>query len=235
MSSGSKSKQSVRGAKPQVRGAKSHRPQVRPVRNVPVLPIVVGAILLALFVGLLIYGAINNKTSISTPPSVVGSTATIPCDHLEQTQIHYHTALQIMYQGSVVGLQAGTGIQGGEAAASCFYWLHVHASSPNVIHIESPSQDVFTLGDFIKVWDAFDNYNGKPRIHLDSTHVATFTLQPGDSVITYIDLGDGKGPTVYDGDPNKIVLKKHEVITIEITSAQFPAKTPPTFTFQNGL
>jgi hypothetical protein len=236
MSSGSKSKQSVRGAKPQVRGAKSRRAPVRSQSNVPVLPFVVGGILLALFIGLLIYGAINNKTSTgTTPPTVVGSTTSIPCDHLEQSTIHYHSALQIMYQGNVVNLPAGTGIQGGEAAAQCFYWLHVHASSPNVIHIESPSQDTFTLGDFMKVWDAFNAFNGKTRIKLDGTHVATFTLQPGESIVTYVDLNDGKGPKVYDGDPNKIQLKSHEVITIEITSSEFPAKTPPSFTFAQGL
>jgi hypothetical protein len=232
MSSGSRSKSSVRGAKPQVRGAKARRAPVRSQTSVPIMAIVVGGILLALFVGLLIYGAINSKNASGGPPAVAGSSATIKCDQLEQTQVHYHAALQIMYQGNVVNLPAGTGIQGGETAPQCFYWLHVHQSSPNVIHIESPAKDTFTLGDFIKVWDTFNNYNGKPAIKLDSTHVTTFTLQPGESIVTYVDLNDGKGPTVYEGDPNKIVLKSHETITIEITSSQFPTKTPPTINWK---
>jgi hypothetical protein len=38
---------------------------------------------------------------------------------------------------------------------------------------------------------------------------------------------------VYTGDPNAIVLKSHEVITLEITP---PAVTPPPpFTFASGL
>ncbi len=229
MSSGSKSKQSVRGAKPQVRGAKSRRAPVRSQSNVPVLPFVVGGILLALFIGLLIYGAINNKTSTSGPPAVVGSSATIKCDLLEQTQIHRHVVFQVMYQGSLLYAPAGTGIQGGETAPQCFYWLHVHASSPGVIHIESPAQDTFTLGDFIKVWSAFNRYNNSPvHIALDSTHVTSFTLAAGESIVTYVDINDGKGPQVYDGDPSKIVLKSHETITIEIVSPQFPATLPKT-------
>jgi hypothetical protein len=238
MSSGSKSKQSVRGAKPQVRGAKSRRAPVRSHSNVPVLPIVVGGILVALFVGLLIYGAINNKTSISTPPAVAGSSTRIPCDHLEQTQIHYHAVLQIIADGTVHPLPSGIGIQGGESAPSCFYWLHVHASSRNVIHIESPSQDVFTLGDFFKVWDAFSTYNGGQHQRLSSTQVSTLTVGPNQSMLVYIDLNDGKGPqlaTAVDlkySDPTKIVLKSHETITIEITP---PALTPlPTIDWKSS-
>ncbi len=229
MSSGSRSKQSVRGAKPQVRGAKARRAPVRNQSNVPIMAIVVGGILLALFVGLLIYGAINNKTT-GGPPSVAGSTATIPCDHLEQTQIHYHTALQIVADGIVHPLPSGIGIQRGETAPSCFYWLHVHASSHNIIHIESPSQDVFTLGDFFKVWDAFSRYNGGQHELLDSSHGSTLTVGANQSMVIYIDLNDGKGPklaTAVDPkyeDPTKIVLKAHETITIEITP---PALTPP--------
>src|SRR2546423_5416841 len=236
MSSDSRSKQRVRGAKTQVRGAKSksRRAPVKSQSDIPILAFVVGGILLALFIGLLIYGAINSKTATG-PPAAAGSTGGIPCDQGEKTQVHYHAALQIMYQGSVVNLKSGTGIQGGETTPQCFYWLHVHQSTPNVIHIESPAQDVFTLGDFFKVWDAFDGYNDKPRVKLDSTHVATFALQPGESIVTYIDLGDGKGPKVATGDPNNILLRSHEVITIEITSAQFPTKTPPAFTFPSGL
>src|SRR5438552_3511985 len=105
MSSPSRSKQVVRGAKTQVRGAKGkpRRPPVKPRSDVPILALVVGGILLALFVGLLIYGAINSKTATG-PPAAAGSTGSIPCDQGEKTQVHYHAALQIMYQGNIVNL-----------------------------------------------------------------------------------------------------------------------------------
>ena len=40
----------------------------------------------------------------------------------------------------------------------------------------------------------------------------------------YIDLDDGKGAQLFEGDPSTIVLKSHETITIEITP---PDVTPP--------
>ena len=43
-------------------------------------------------------------------------------------------------------------------------------------------------------------------------------------MLVYIDLGDGKGATLYTGDPSSIILKSHEIITIEITP---PTVTPP--------
>ena len=34
---------------------------------------------------------------------------------------------------------------------SCFYWLHTHTDE-GIMHIESPVQRTFTLGDFFAVW-----------------------------------------------------------------------------------
>src|ERR1700716_2869798 len=96
-----RSKQPIRGAKAQVRGGKkaARRPPVKSTTDVPILALVVGGVLLALFVGLIIYGAINNQKT--TIPSVHGSSGDIPCDHLEQTQIHYHSAIQIVSGGTL--------------------------------------------------------------------------------------------------------------------------------------
>jgi hypothetical protein len=227
--------QKVRGAKPPARGARAgRRAQVKSTTDVPILAIAVGGLLVVLFVGLLIYGAINNRTSTaSTPPVVAGSSGTIPCDRLERTQVHYHAALQIFSGGTPHPLPSGIGIQGGEGTATCFYWLHVHAAYKNVIHIESPSSHVFTLGDFFKVWDAFNTYNGGPHERLSAEQVSTLTVTSGQTVVVYVDLGDKKGPQLATNvdpsyaDPNKIVLKDHEVITIEITPP--PPVTPPAY------
>src|SRR6266550_8204460 len=61
--------------------------------GVPLLPIVVGSILAVLVIGLI--GAIvyYGRPQTSHPPTVAG----VPCDHLEQTQTHYHAGLQIVY------------------------------------------------------------------------------------------------------------------------------------------
>ena len=232
----SRSKQTIRDAKSPVRGARgksARRAPVKSTTDVPLMAIVVAAILLVLFAGLLVYGVINSHTSSGFPPTVHGSSADIPCDSLEHTQVHYHAALQILDGGTLHPIPSGIGIQGGETAPKCFYWLHVHGANQDVIHIESPASKTFTLGDFFKVWDAYSIYNGGPHEVLDATHVSTLTLGTGQQVVVYVDLQDGKGAQVWDGDPNTIVLKAHEVITVEITP---PAVTPPpAFTFTSGL
>jgi hypothetical protein len=229
----SRSKPTIRGAKTPVRGNKgkgSRRAPVKSATDVPILAIVVAGILLALFIGIFIYGAINNRPI--TQPVVHGSSGDIPCDALEHTQVHYHAALQIFQDGTSHPIEGGIGITGGETAPTCFYWLHVHSANPNVIHIESPATRTFTLGDFFKVWDAWSTNKGGLHEVLNSTQVGPTAVNTGQQVFVYVDLQDGKGPKLWDGDPNSIELKSHEVITVEIAGA---ATTPPAFTFTSGL
>jgi hypothetical protein len=204
------------------------RPKSGP--GVPILPIVVGSILAVLLVAMIVWIIYLGRPQPTTTPTVAG----IPCDHLEHTQVHYHAALQIVYKGVVTQLPGNTGIETDSAGnVTCYYWLHVHTNSPNVIHIESPATNTFTLGQFFAVWNSWSQANGQGPRKLDATHVASFTLGPEDKIVTYIDLGDGKGAQVTTQDPSAIVLKSHEVITIEITP---PAVTPPpSFTFPSGL
>jgi hypothetical protein len=213
------------------KSAKTARRQAaKPRRDqgTPLLPIVVGGILGVLTIAMIAFIVYLNRPG-PAPAKVSG----IPCDHLEQTQVHYHAALQIVYQGNVVNLPDNTGIQTDATGnVSCYYWLHTHGGEKNVIHIESPASDTFTLGQFVDVWNAWSLANGKDSQNLDATHVSTFPIGPSDKVVTYIDLGDGKGPTVYEGDPRAIPLKLHEVITIAINPAA--GYKPPTFTFPSG-
>jgi len=209
----------------------------RPVRpkagaGVPLLPVVMGVI-----VGLLTIGLIATIVYLQRPPTNLAPTvAGIPCDHLEHSTIHYHTAIQIMHGDTVTNMRDNTGIQMDSAGnITCYYWLHVHAAQKNIVHIESPSSLTFTVGQFFDVANQWSNANGYGSIKLDSTHVATFALQPGEKIVTYVDLNDGKGPTVYEGDPRSIQLKNHEVITIEVVPSGESATTPPSFTFPSGL
>jgi hypothetical protein len=197
-------------------------PKVKSGPDIPLLPVAVGAILVALAIGIFIYYFANNKSS--TPPVVAG----VPCDQLEHTQIHYHAALQIVHEGVLTPIPANIGIVTSSAGSvTCYYWLHVHAANPNVIHIESPANDTFTLGQFFSVWSTW----GGTTQPLDATHVSTFTLTPGEKLVVYVDANDGKGPQVFTGDPKAIVLKAHEVISLEITSGTPPA--PPAFNWNS--
>jgi hypothetical protein len=212
-------------------GKGGRRPPVKVKKrgDFPLLPVVVGAILVVFAIGVIIYAVANNKPAPG--PQTAGG---IPCDQLEHTQVHYHAALQIIYQGNVTHLPDNLGIVADSAGnVSCFYWLHVHAANKDTIHIESPASQTFTLGQFFSVWSAWSKLNNGPSVALDATHVATFTVTPDESLVVYIDKQDGKGPQPFTGNPSAIVLASHEVITIEITP---PAVTPPpSFTFASGL
>ena len=211
-------------------GKGGRRPPVKVKRgsDVPLLPIAVGGILLAFAIGVIIYSVVNNPKAAPGPAVAAG----IPCDHLEHSTVHYHAAVQIIYDGTVHPIPANIGITGDPASPTCYYWLHVHAANPNTIHIESPASDTFTLGQFFTVWSTWNKPQGLPDEPLDATHVSTFTLTPDQTLKVYIDLQDGKGPQPYTGDPKAIVLKAHEVISLVITP---PDTTPPAFTFASGL
>jgi hypothetical protein len=190
--------------------------------ELPLLPIAVGGILVVIAIVMVIIFVANSRAGSTT---VAHATAAgIPCDSGANSQVHYHAALQIIYQGTPVSLPSDAG-----RLSTCNYWLHVHAESPGVIHIESPKNRTFTLADFFAVWSAS---KGTPE-PLDSTHVAKFTLTPDQTLVVYVDHADKKGPQLYTGDPGKIVLAAHEVITLEITPPT--VDPPPTFIFQSGL
>jgi hypothetical protein len=202
-------------------GKGGRRPPVKVQRgrDIPLLPIAVAGILLAFAILVIIYTVVNNRPT-PPPPTAAG----IPCDQLEHTQVHYHAALQILYHGTPLNMPSDAG-----RLSTCLYWLHVHAESPGVIHVESPVGQTFTLGQFFAVWSAS---KGTPE-PLDATHVSSLTLGPADKLVVYIDKQDGKGAQLYTGDPKAIVLVNHEIITLEITP---PTVTPPpSFTFANGL
>jgi hypothetical protein len=226
MATKSRQKAAVRTGK----GKAGRRPPVKVKRgsDVPILPVAVAGILVALLIGAIAYIVVNNRPA-SGPPVAAG----VPCDSLEHTQVHYHAALQIVYHGNLVFLPDNLGINlDSTGATSCYYWLHVHPANKNVIHIESPAKDTFTVGQFFAVWKAWAQQNGNPVPKLDATHVATYTLASGEKVVVYIDLQDGKGPQVYTGDPNAIVLKAHEVITLEITPPD--VNPPPSFDWNSA-
>ena len=210
------------------KGARRASVKVKRSADVPWLPIATLAVLVLLAIGMITYIVINNR-----PTPLPATVAGIPCDHLEHTQVHYHVALQIMYSGTITPIPANIGISGDPAAPTCYYWLHVHPANTNVIHIESPASDVFTLGQFFQIWNAWAKSNAYPSVALNAGQVATFKLASDQKLVAYYDLQDGKGPQVWTGDPATIPLKAHEVITLEI--APPAATTPPAFTFTSGL
>jgi hypothetical protein len=85
----------------------------------------------------------------------------ITCGPTEQLVYHIHAHLAVFRNGQPYTLPAGVGIPGSHAAdtqqgpiasgGSCIYWLHTHTTD-GVIHIESPSKAIYTLGNFFDEW-----------------------------------------------------------------------------------
>ncbi len=63
------------------------------------------------------------------------------------TQFHIHPRLRIIINGVEQPIPTNTGI-----SFSCMHPLHTHDNT-GTIHVESPEQKDFTLGDFFAVWD----------------------------------------------------------------------------------
>jgi hypothetical protein len=97
------------------------------------------------------------------PPSTTGTGTVdgIQCGATEQLAYHIHAHLAAFFNGQSRALPGGIGIPGSQVVQSpqgpvatggqCIYWLHTHAPD-GVIHIESPTQRIYTLGNFFDVW-----------------------------------------------------------------------------------
>ena len=158
-----------------------------------------------------------DTSTIATGQSVNG----IACDTGEQLVYHIHAHLTIFVNGTPRQVPAGIGIPGAVAtqtprgpfveSGTCFYWLHTHAPD-GIIHIESPVQKTYTLGDFFDEW-------GQP---LSATQVGS-----AKGHVTALYNGQ-----VYAGSPRDIPLTAHAQIQLEVGT---PLVSPETITFPNGL
>ena len=129
----------------------------------------------------------------------------IACQSGEQLLFHIHARLTIFVNGHSEKVPYGVGIADPQveqsargpvvAGGSCFSWLHTHAAD-GIVHIESPVQRTFTLGNFFDVW-------GQP---LSSSQVG-----PAAGQVTAI-----VNNKVWLGDPRDIPLKAHAQIQLEV-------------------
>jgi ABC-type Fe3+-hydroxamate transport system substrate-binding protein len=149
-------------------------------------------------------------------PSSTGTTPVdgIQCGATEQLAYHIHAHLAVFVNGSSRALPGGVGIPGSQVVQSsqgpvanggqCIYWLHTHAPD-GVIHIESPTQRIYTLGNFFDIW----------RQPLSATRVGGVR---------------GKITAIVNGkqwtkDLRSIPLDPHAVIQLNVGTPTVPFKT----------
>jgi hypothetical protein len=146
----------------------------------------------------------------------------ITCQVGEQLAFHIHAHVRIVVRGRSRQVPAGIGIappyevaqtQAGPfvAGASCFMWLHTHAAD-GIVHIESPVEREYTLGEFFDVWG---QQLGRDRVGPAQGRVTAFL--------------NGK---IFSGDPRRIPLLAHNQIELEVGR---PIVAPERITFPSGL
>ena len=165
----------------------------------------------------------GSPTVLAPVDSTVGGSTTdgIQCGASESVLFHIHAHLAVYVNGQARIVPEGIGItpprqetQSGSGpfvtSGTCFYWLHSHTAD-GIIHIESPVQRTFTLGDYFDIW-------GQP-LSASQVGPATGTL------IAYVN------GTRYNGDPRAIALTAHALVQLDV--GQDVAPQP--FAFPAGL
>jgi hypothetical protein len=131
----------------------------------------------------------------------------VQCAPVEQLAYHIHAHLQVFVNGQPRSLPGAVGLLGPVAqqtpvgpwygASKCYYWLHTHASD-GIIHVESPTVRIYTLGTFFDEWGQ----------RLSSHQVATAQGK----VIAFL---NGK---TWTKNPREIPLLPHGVIQLDVGS-----------------
>lgn len=125
----------------------------------------------------------------------------IPCQATEGVQLHIHSHLSILVNGTQVQIPALIGIEPMNTyPGECLYWLHTHDAS-GIIHVEAgavsaPDGGPFDLGNFFDIW-------GQP---LTRSQVGPFK----GNVTAFVN------GVPYSGDLKKIPLRAHQRITLEV-------------------
>jgi hypothetical protein len=150
----------------------------------------------------------------------------ISSNDMEQLVFHIHAHLAIFVNGTQKLIPYGIGIvppyqlqtiPAGQPSAgtafvgggSKFYWLHTHDET-GVIHIESPKQETFTLGQFFDEWGQ----------QLSPNQVGSNTGK----ITAYV---NGKA---FTGNPRDIPLAAHNVIQLDLGKDV----APQSFSFPDG-
>jgi hypothetical protein len=128
----------------------------------------------------------------------------IQCQPAEQVLFHIHARLTVYVHGQPERVPYGIGIADPQTdqtpagpfvvAGTCFAWLHTHAAD-GIIHIESPVERTYTLGNFFDIW-----------------HQPLDLRQVGPAKGRVTALVDGK---VWKGNPRTIPLDAHTQIQLD--------------------
>lgn len=140
----------------------------------------------------------------------------LPALTQEGEVLHIHQHLDIFVDGKPV--QVPYGIGQGEKS-SFLASIHTH-DNRGIIHIESPTDQVFTLGQFFDIWG----------VHLTADCIGGYCNQGGRTLRVFINGNP------FSGDPRTIKLEQHQEIFVAYgTADELPDPIPSSYEFPEGF
>jgi hypothetical protein len=154
---------------------------------------------------------------VFSSPSNLTPVDGIRCDSMEFTKFHIHAHLDIFVDGKPFTVPSQIGI---DPEGRCLYWLHTHDDS-GIIHIESPVEREFSIGNFIDIWDQTPNNAKLFDNDVNATNSVLGVYVNGIEVPTGTDI-------------RNISINAHDEIALIIGPIQ-DDKIPSHYQFQQGL
>lgn len=138
----------------------------------------------------------------------------LPALSSEGSAIHIHQHLDIFVDGKAVPVPVDIGIN---QVARFISPIHVHDTS-GIIHVESPTVQTSTLGQFFDVWGV--------RFTEDS--IGGYIARGGKTLKVY------SNGTLYQGDPRQLALQSHQEIVVVYGTNQESPQIQSAFAFPAG-
>jgi hypothetical protein len=140
----------------------------------------------------------------------------LPALTQEGAVLHIHQHLDIAIDGKPV--QVPYGIGNGEKS-SFLAPIHTH-DNRGIIHIESPTDEVFALGQFFDIWG----------VRLTTECIGGYCNQGERTLRVFINGNQ------FRGDPRAIVLEQHQEIFLAYgTAEELPDPIPSSYEFPEGF
>jgi len=141
----------------------------------------------------------------------------LPALTAEGQVVHIHQHLDLFVDGKEVAVPDNIGIDPNGGFISP---LHTHQDGDGVLHVESPTETRYGLGQFFGVWG----------LRLDAKCLGAECVGKGKVLRTWVNGTEVKA------DPTRIVLAERQQIVIAYgTPAQMPDPVPATYKFPADL
>jgi hypothetical protein len=173
------------------------------------------------------FGSMNDLPGVlKTPPPWDANTGKLqqrlrkiglPALTAEGQVLHIHQHLDLFVDGKEAAVPDNIGIDPNGGFISP---LHTHENGDGVLHVESLTQESFSLGQFFGVWG----------VRLDAKCLGGECAAGKKVLRTWVN------GTPVAGDPTRIVLAEHQEIVVAYgTPAQMPDPVPASYDFPGGL